>query len=247
MDPVPTPSSASLAHGVVIVGPGRLGRTLARALETRGVQVRLVGRGEAIPASPLTLLTVPDRAIAEVAARVPAAGVLLHCSGACDLDVLRPHHPAGSLHPLMTFPGDAATLALEGAPAAIAGDPEARRSAGALALLLGMRPFEVPGDRRLYHAAAVMAGNFATALLAEAAAVLARAGVPIEDAPALLAPLALASIRNGAALGPAAALTGPVARGDEEVIRAHRAALASDPERLATYDALLAAARRLRG
>lgn len=241
-----SPASDSLAEGVLIVGPGRLGRSLARGLSARGVLVRLVGRGEPIPAAPLTLLTVPDRAIAEVAVAVPSGGVLLHCSGACDLEVLRPHHPAGSLHPLMTFPApELAPPRFEGVPAALAGDPEAVAAARALAERLGMRAFLVPGDRRLYHAAAVMAGNFATALLAEAAAVLAGAGVPLEQAPALLAPLALRSVENAAELGPARALTGPVARGDELVIAAHRAALAADPARLATYDALLAAARRL--
>lgn len=241
----PAPSHAP-PREVVLVGPGRLGRSLALGLRAAGLEVQLVGRGDAIPPAGLTLLTVPDRAIAEVARLVPPGGVLLHSSGAAEVEVLRPRRPAGSLHPLMTFPGpELVPPDFEGVPAAISGDPEAVEAALSLAHALGMRPFLVPGDRRLYHASAVMAGNFATVLLAEAAAVLAAAGVPEDEAPALLAPLALASIRNAAAAGPRRALTGPVARGDHEVIAGHRAALAGDPQRLATYDALLAAARRL--
>ena len=243
---IDVPSTFSI-ETVCIIGPGRLGGTLGAALAARGVAVTLVGRHEAPPPSPLTLLTVPDRAIAEAARAVPPGGVLLHCSGATDLTPLRPHHPAGSMHPLMTFPGaDLAPPDLRGVPAALAGDPEALIAAEALALKLGMTPFRVPGDRRLYHAAAVMAGNFATALLAEASAVLAAAGVPLDQAPTLLAPLALACVRNAAALGPAAALTGPVARGDQEVIRGHQEALASlDGRARAVYDTLLTSARAL--
>lgn len=231
---------------VVLVGPGRLGKTMAAALSARGHRARLVGRGEAVPPAPLTWLCVPDRAIDEAARAVPAGGVLLHASGATDLTPLRPYAPAGSLHPLMTFPGEGLPPRLEGVPAAVAGDPEAVAAATALARALGLAPFTVPGDRRLYHAAAVMAGNFATALLAEAAAVLSAAGVPPDQAPAILAPLARQSIENAAARGPAATLTGPVARGDEAVILGHQEALAALPPRLGrSYAALLEAARAL--
>lgn len=237
-------SPAFIVERVLVVGPGRLGRTLGEALAARGVAVTLVGRRDVTPASPLTLLTVPDRAIAEAARAVPRGGVVLHCSGATDLEPLRPHAPAGSFHPLMSFPGpERGATDLTDVPVALAGDPEALAAAEALAGLLGMRPFHVPGDRRLYHAAAVMAGNFAIALLAEASAALAAAGVPADQAPALLAPLALASIRNAGALGPAAALTGPVARGDVQVIRAHQEALSDlDPRVRAVYDILLTSA-----
>lgn len=235
---------------LVVVGPGRLGRSVAALLRGSAHRVRLVGRGAAIPAAPITWLTVPDRAIAVVARAVPAGGVLLHASGTTDLSPLRPRSPVGSLHPLMSFPGPEHGMphAADGIPAALAGDPEATAAGRALALALGFTPFDLPGDRRLYHASAVMAGNFATALLAEAAGVLARAGVPADQAPALLAPLALASIRNAAAVGPAAALTGPVSRGDDAVLDGHRAAMREagvDATTRRVYEGLLAAARAL--
>lgn len=232
---------------VAILGPGRLGRSLSVLLGRAGVQVHLLGRGEAVPQVDVALLAVPDARIAEVAAALPAGPVVLHTSGASPVDPLRPHRPAGSFHPLMTFPGPEVSLPdLAGVPAALAGDPEAVDAGRWLAARLGMTPLLVPGDRRLYHAAAVMAGNFATVLLAEAAGVLSHAGVPADEARRALIPLAIQSLRN-AASDPAAALTGPAARGDHGTIAAHRAALAeaglADP--LALYEALDRATRRL--
>lgn len=251
--PQPLPSSAESPLSpapldVVLVGPGRLGRSAAVLLERGGHRVRLVSRGAAVPRAPVTWLTVPDRAIAEAAAAVPAGGVLLHASGATDVAPLRPHRPAGSLHPLMTFPGPEVGMppADPPPPAAVAGDADAVAVALRLAEALGWEPFEVPGDRRLYHAAAVVAGNQATALLGMAAELLVAAGVAPDAAPRLLAPLALSSVRNAAASSPAQALTGPVARGDEAVLAAHRAAIAAhDPALAAHYDALTTLTRRL--
>jgi len=212
-------------NAIGIIGPGRLGRSLAALFAGAGKTVALAGRGDPLPTTSILLLTVPDRAIAEVAKSIPAGPIVLHCSGACEVELLRPHRPAGSLHPLMTFPGPEVALPnLAGVPAAVAGDPKALEVGHELADTLGMRAFEVRGDRRLYHASAVMAGNFATVLLAEAARVLAAAGVDPDEAPDLLAPLALQSLNN-ARSHPSRSLTGPVARGDESVLAGHREAL----------------------
>lgn len=190
---------------------------------------------------------MPDRSIADAAATIPLGRIVLHTSGATEVDVLRPHRPAGSLHPLMTFPGVGVALPdLQGVPAAIAGDPEALEAGRELAMAIGLTPLEVPGDRRLYHCAAVMAGNFATVLLAEAATVLESAGVPYDVALRTLAPLASRSLLN-ATNDPARSLTGPFARGDEEVISGHRTALHDhDLSSLAeVYEILAARTRRL--
>eukprot|EP01079_Euglenida_sp_SAG-EU17-18_P003043 gene3043-594_t len=228
---------------VGIVGPGRIGKSLAAKLRQAGHQVRLFARGEAGDADggrgDVLVLAVPDREIAAVASGLaPASRPILHCSGYCDLSVLQPHSPAGSLQ---------AVPDLEGVPAAVAGDPEALQVAKRLAVDLGMRPFEIsaalasPGDRRLYHAAAVIAGNFATVLLEAGTQALCRAGVPQDQAACVLLPLALQSLRNAPPYPSQAcpmphphcptlivcqALTGPVVRGDDAVISGHREALA---------------------
>ena len=216
-----------------------------RRLAERGHHVRLIARGEAIPAAPITWLTVPDRSIAAAAAQVPPGGARLHASGAATLDVLGPTEGRGSLHPLMTFPGPETAPLLDGqhVPAAVDGDDLGRAAATSLADALGFTPFPVPGDRRAYHAAAVIAGNFATTLLAVATRVLAQAGVPESEGAALLAPLALQSLRNAAATSPSRALTGPVVRGDEAVIAGHLACLS--PRDRIVYEVLLQASREL--
>jgi len=230
---------------VDIVGRGRLGRSLDVLWRRCGLDVRLLGRGEA-PAGDVTVLAVPDRAVADVARTLPDLPTL-HLSGSLDLACLRHLSERGSLHPLMTFPGPEVALPdLSGVPAAIDGTPRAAGLATELALRLGMRVVHVPGDRRLYHCAAVMAGNFGTTLLGHAAAVLQHAGVAEADAAPMLAPLALQSLRNASA-GPREALTGPVARGDLAVIEGHRAALRAHglTDALQLYDAMVIATGKL--
>lgn len=233
---------------LVIVGPGRLGRSAAQILHSKAQHFQLIGRGQAIPKAGVTWLTVPDREVMSAAQGVPPGGVLLHASGALETEVLRPHAQVGSLHPLMTFPGPEIGMpAGPMIPAAVAGDRVAIEAATTLAETLGFTPFEVSGDRRLYHAAAVTAGNFATTLMLHAGAMLSGAGVPTDQARFLLAPLAIASIKNATQHG-AHALTGPIARGDEQVIDSHLDALASlDPELNRLYADLCKYTRSLKG
>jgi predicted short-subunit dehydrogenase-like oxidoreductase (DUF2520 family) len=211
---------------VAIVGRGRLGRTLAQLLPAAGHPVTATGRGEAPAPADVVLVCVPDGAVAEVARglALPEETVVLHCAGALDTDVLAPHRRRGSLHPLMTFPGpEVAVPDLRGTPAAVAGTDDAVAVATTLARDLGLAPFAVPGDRRLYHAAAVLAGNLALVLVDEAARVLVAAGVDPAYAATTLIPLAAKSVDNARyGLG---ALTGPIARGDDATLRAHLDAL----------------------
>jgi predicted short-subunit dehydrogenase-like oxidoreductase (DUF2520 family) len=246
-DPFPSPLNAPLA----VVGRGRVGRSLCRAAELAGLDVRLAGREDAAEAcrgAGAALLCVPDEAIGAAAERIAsdAPPLVGHVSGATTLDPLSAAAgTAFSIHPLQTFPdGD---TPVEGTPAAIAGsDAEALVYARALAGALGMRPFEVPEESRAaYHAAASIASNLLVALEESAAELLARTGVA--DARELLAPLVLRTAANWAERGPEA-LTGPIARGDRETVERHRAALAqAAPELIAFYDALAARAELARG
>jgi predicted short-subunit dehydrogenase-like oxidoreductase (DUF2520 family) len=241
----PLPSSPS-ATPLVIVGRGRAGRSLARAAEAAGIEVRLAGRDDAVEAARgagVALLCVPDAAISEACAAIAAAGappLVGHVSGATTLDALAPATARGaeafSIHPLQTF-ADGET-AVAGTPCAVAGsNDDALRYANALAETLGMRPFEVAEENRAaYHAAASIASNLLVALQESAAELLERAGV--EDARELLAPLVLRTAANWAERGPEA-LTGPIARGDRETIERHRGALSElAPELLPMYEAL---------
>ena len=178
-----------MTHSIAIVGPGRLGRSLYQLLHPL-TSVSLVARGQRIPICDVVLLTVPDNQIEVVAEQVPTGPCVIHCSGATDLAPVAAHTEHGSFHPLMSFPGPEHGLpTLTNVPVALAGTPRALDHGRAIAKYLGLRPVNVPGDRRLYHAAAVMAGNFATVLLAEAGRVLTEAGVEDIEARAMLAPL----------------------------------------------------------
>ena len=151
--------------------------------------------------------------------------------------VERPDVRVGALHPLQSFPSASAGLdRLPGAWAAVTGDPEVRD----LALLLDMRPFDLPDSERVrYHAAAVVASNHLVALLGQVQRMAAACGVPFEA----FAPLARASLENAFRLGPAAALTGPIARGDLQVVEQHLAEM--PPAERDAYRSLAREAARL--
>ena len=181
------------------------------------------------------LIAVPDDAIADVARVLAGAGMrrgtALHTSGARGPEALAPLAAAGvacgTLHPLQTVANPAEGVRrLPGVAFAIDGAPQAIAWAGHLAAVLDGLPLRIPAAARpLYHAAAVMAGNYLIALLSTAVMLMKEAGV--EDGPArrALEPLALTSVENALQLGPVAALTGPIARGDADTVRSHLVAL----------------------
>jgi predicted short-subunit dehydrogenase-like oxidoreductase (DUF2520 family) len=235
---------------ILVVGRGRVGGAINRAGIAAGLDMASAGRDDLAalaPAATTALLCVPDAEIADACAAVVAAAPEIrfvgHSSGASGLDRLEAARRAGartfSLHPLQTVPDSEAELV--GCPAAIAGcDDEALVLAQDLAQRLAMRPFEVTEESRAaYHAAAAIASNFLIALESSAVELLEAAGVAdLDEARELLAPLVLRSAANWAERGPAA-LTGPIARGDEETVERHLAAIDGvAPELLSLYHAL---------
>lgn len=224
---------------ITVIGAGRLGSALARALQPHAT-VAVSGRGGNGAGSDLVLLCVPDTEIARAAARVTPGPLVGHCSGATGLDALVGHEALG-LHPLMTVPAEGASFA--GAGAAVAGStPRALATAHGLAAALGLRAVELrDSDRPAYHAAASIASNFLVTLEDWAEALL-----PGDRA--LLAPLVRATVENWAEYGPERALTGPIARGDDATVARQRAAVAEHtPERLVLFDHLAGATRELAG
>ena len=247
MNPDQMSSPSPLRVGVV--GPGRVGTALARALRDAGVDVDGPrGRGERPERCDAIVLCVPDSEIASAAEVVTAAAPLAgHTSGATPLSALaHAGVPAFGLHPLQSFAHP--NVRFEGAGAAVAGTtPEALAFATELAERLGMKPFEIDDDgRAAYHAAASVASNFLVTLEAAAEAIAAGAGLGRDEARELLAPLIRQTAENVAELGPEAALTGPVARGDEATVEAQRAAVeAAAPELLDLFDELVRQTRSL--
>lgn len=201
--------------------------------------------------SDLLLVAVPDPALPEVVARLTGrrqAPVILHTSGSRGAEVLAPLAAGGSpsdspsdssksssigaLHPLKAFPRplphpDAARDIFF----AVDGDADAMALAERLVAAWGGISGRVPGDRRdLYHLAATLAAGGVTTLLATAEHIARAAGLP----PAVVGgylelargAVAAASEETVAGGGVAAAITGPVARGDDDTVARHLAALA---------------------
>lgn len=226
-----------------VVGAGRLGHALIGALDGAGAStLGPLARGAAMPTTPVVILCVPESALAEVSAMVPAGAIVGHCSASAPLDLLAPHERFVA-HPLMTFAGTGARFA--GATCAIDGStPRALGIAAEIVRLLDMRPVQVPAERRtLYHAAASVAANFLVTLEAAAERLAAPCGIDR----AALAPLVRAAVEHWAELGPAKALTGPIARGDEPTVAKQRAAVADvAPDLLPLWDALANATRAAR-
>lgn len=224
---------------IAIVGAGRLGGVLARALRATGlVVIGPLGREDRVPDADIALLCVPDAAIPAVAfAARPHSRLVGHVSGATpltDVDF--------SLHPLQTFTGTETPAVFRGIGVAVDGrTPEALEVAEQLARMLGASPFRVDDAHRAeYHAAASFASNFVLTVL-DAAEQLA-GGVGVDRVH--LAPLVRQTVDNWAASGAVSALTGPIVRGDEDTVARQRAASADFAD---LFDALAAATRKIAG
>lgn len=220
---------------VHIVGTGRAGGAIRERLIERGLRVT-DGR-DPEPTAELVLLCVPDHVIGEVAQRVGIGPWVAHVSGATRLQALDPHERRFSVHPLQTLTRERGPEQLDGAWGAIGGETdEALVRARWLAETLGLKPFEVAdADRALYHAAAVMGGNYLVTLHEVAGRLLDQVGAP----PEAIVPLMTRTIENEFDL------TGPIARGDWSTVEAHLAVLEERaPDLVPLYRALAEATPR---
>jgi predicted short-subunit dehydrogenase-like oxidoreductase (DUF2520 family) len=206
----------------VVVGAGRVGRTVAARLPG----ARLVGRAEAggdLGGCRMVLLATPDAAIAEVAGalapRLSPACAVIHFSGATSVRALDAvSGPTASVHPLQTVWPERGPDQLEGAHAAVTGDWEL--GAG-LARELGMTPFPLDDSAKpVYHAASTFASNYLVTLTQVAVGLLERAGLERQAALDALAPLQMRTVEVAGSPP-----TGPIARGDVTTIRAHLEAI----------------------
>lgn len=207
---------------------------------------------EAAGAGDIVLLAVSDDAIREVCAELAGAGafadgaIVGHCSGALGSDILQAARDrcgchVASIHPLQTFP--TAQSAIEGLAGVFwfsEGDEPAVKVLNDLIAAIGGKPVGISSEQKpLYHAAAVFACNYLTALMDMTLATAGGAGVDSQTAWEALEPLVKNTVTNISTLGPAAALTGPIARGDVKTVMRHMNALREhDPELAKLYSAL---------
>jgi predicted short-subunit dehydrogenase-like oxidoreductase (DUF2520 family) len=210
-------------EAVQVIGSGRVGSAVVARLQERSLDVT--------EEAELVLLCVPDTAIAEVARTIRPGPWVAHVSGATPLAALDPHQRRFSVHPLQTFTRARGPEQLDGAWAAVTSEGSDARTAGFwLAETLGLRPFDLPDDKRsLYHAGAAIASNYLVTLHAMAAELFRAAGAP----PEALVPLMRRTIDNDFEL------TGPIERGDWSTVEAHRRAIReARPDLEPVYDVL---------
>jgi predicted short-subunit dehydrogenase-like oxidoreductase (DUF2520 family) len=269
---VSSPAAPGGIGTVFVLGAGRAGRSLARALVVAGVDVvGLHGRQADVSATPpvtggslpdtlgsaaIVIVTVRDAQLGDALRQLASAAlrpgaVVLHASGATDPSeaaLLRVRgHAVGTMHPLVPLANpERAADALHDAWIGVDGDPPAIAAATALATRLGAHALTIPpGEKRRYHAAAVFAANFPVVVAALAERLLEEAGISEGEARAATVGLMGAAVSNLESGRPHDVLTGPIARGDVASVRGHLAALEDDAPALTAYVTLSRAALTL--
>jgi predicted short-subunit dehydrogenase-like oxidoreductase (DUF2520 family) len=251
------------------IGAGTTGTALAVRLSQKGCPVvavssrtlssaqRLAGlvpncqvchtSQELAEAAELVFITTPDDAIAQVCSEVQwhEGQSVVHCSGAHSVDILESARKlgaaVGSFHPLQTFADvDQAVENLPGSTFALEAEEPLLSMLKELIFLLNGNWVELkPGDKVLYHAAAVFACNYLVTLVKLALDLWLDFGVSAKEATRALLPLLTGTINNIDNVGLPDCLTGPVARGDSGTIERHLSALGTrSPSLLTTYKEL---------
>ncbi|HEY8832580.1 MAG TPA: Rossmann-like and DUF2520 domain-containing protein [Gemmatimonadaceae bacterium] len=259
-----------MSERVFIIGPGQVGRGLARAFRASGVAVvglhgkRPSGVATSTGALPkemaganVVVVCVRDPQLDEAVDELIAASrdgrlargtVVLQTSAIAEPAGLKTLNesgfPSGTFHPLVPFsdPEVAADLLRKGW-VGIDGENAARGASRRLAGHMGARTLDIPaGKKAAYHAAAVISSNFPVVLASVAGHLLHDVGVPDASAYQAVESLMSGALANMRQALPDDALTGPIVRADTETVGKHVRALEKHGSALDVYRALSAAA-----
>ena len=246
---VGTALAASLSRrGYAVVAVSSRSRSSAERLAARieGCEVYSDGQ-EVVDAADLVFITTPDGAIGPVVAQYAwrRDKSVVHCSGADSLDVLESARASGAsvgaFHPLQTFASvEEAIENLPGSTFAVEAEGSLMGTLEAIVASLDGRCVRLyPGDKVLYHTAAVLACNYMVALVGMATDLWKQFDVPTDEATEALLPLIRGTVNNITKVGLPNCLTGPIARGDLGTIEKHLKALADRaPQLLPAYKLL---------
>ena len=219
---------AQSRHKVVAAASRSLDSAEQLAVRIAGCRARTEAQDVADRAD-LVFITVPDDAIAAVAASVQwrQGMAVVHASGATEVAALaaaaNQGAQTGGFHPLQFFADP--EVALAGLPGCTIGieaeEPLLARLEG-LAAALQCRALRLPpGCRARYHAGAHYAGGFVFALLQEATDIWQSFGTSREDAVRALVPLLRGTATAAGELGLARGLAGTYSRGDLGTVKKH--------------------------
>ena len=220
--------------------PDSAGQLAARIAGCRA----LADAQDVVDGCDLIFLTVPDDAIAAVAASLKWRKdvAVVHCSGATEVAALasaaRAGAQTGGFHPLQLFADPEVALAgLPGCTIAIEAEALLLSQLEKLAGALHCRAIRLPpGCRARYHAAAHYAAGFVITLLNEAVELWQSFGVGREDTIRALLPLLRGTVASVERSGLAQGLAGTFSRGDIGTLEKHLAELArAGPDALRLY------------
>ena len=216
---------------IFIIGRGKLGTSLFSLLDRNNFDVHISAHTNIpsiITEKDLVWLTVPDDHIAKISEKITHCRMLIHSSGSRGLEQLHTNNSRCIVHPIMTFSGLPNEIPPPPIPATIQGDNETD-----LALIeeicqsIGFHVYHLPlhASRSMYHAAAVISGNFSMLLYEMSVQLLMRCGLPETHAKQALLPLIRQGILNVEKNSFSSVITGPSVRKDEDTIEMQKALL----------------------
>lgn len=222
---------------ICLIGPGRVGRPLASALENLSHTMEVMGRNELggglhhdLSKYDLVFLTVPDQQIKKINRQIedrPKVGVV-HCSGQlanADLG-----DDVAMFHPMMSFGGTETEVIFEGCPIGISGSDVLCGLLEEIANGMQAKPFFLDEENKAtYHIAGLFASVFPYLLLLVAREQASQAGIPGGDIPDILGPIFSRTVEHLSSADPKLGITGPVSRGDSSTVRKHLAMLEDHP------------------
>ncbi len=251
------------------IGAGTVGTALAVRLSSKGYPVIAVSsrsqvsarklaqavsscqafdnKQDVADAAELVFITTPDDAIASVASEIQwhNGQSVVHCSGADSTDILgsakKLGAQVGAFHPLQTFASVKQAIEnIPGSTFAVEAEEPLLNTLKDMATALDGHWIELRADDKVvYHAAAVIAGNYLVTLIKLATDLWQSFDIPPHQAAQALMPLIRGTIHNIETVGIPQCLTGPIARGDTGTIKKHLDALQKvAPALVSTYQEL---------
>lgn len=236
---------------VGFIGAGIVGSALAQLLSSKGYHIvavssrsinsaenlakaiagcRVFATSQAVAdAAELIFITIPDDAIAPLAARVKwrHGQSVVHCSGAESTEALESVRKQGAgvgvAHPLQTFAGIRQAMEnIPGSTFSLEAEEPLLSTLKELVTAIGCDWIEIKaGDKVAYHAAAAIVSSYTTTLLKLATDLWQTFSVPPEQTIKALLPLMRGTLDSIESVGIPHCLTGPIARGDAGTIKKH--------------------------
>ena len=240
---------------IVVIGSGNVAESLAQAIaETEGLElVQVFARNEErgrkvaelartewskteLAEADLYLISISDNAVEGCAKElhIPQNAVIAHTAGCCPMESLAPHTHRAVFYPFQTFSVGRKVDFRRGYIFVEGATDHALNSVERVAHAL--TPNVMPADtarRAVIHLSGVFACNFANAMYANAAEVLAKEGLPFDIVTPVIEETAKKVVES---LNPAKSQTGPARRGDSGTLERHRKMLANEPQKRDLYD-----------